>query len=88
MPKYLYPAIFTKEGDGYTVCFPDIQMCGTQGESLADAYEMAADCLALCLYDMEEDKLPLPAASGIKTIRTDADSFVSYVFADTTAYLK
>jgi antitoxin HicB len=87
MPKVLYPAIFTKEGNGYTVCFPDVSVCTTQGDSIADAYEMALDCLALCLYDLEAEKKPVPAPSDIRNLETHGeDSFVTYVMADTTVY--
>ena len=45
MAKYIYPAIFAKEGAFYNVRFPDLERCYTQGESLQDAYEMASDVL-------------------------------------------
>ena len=53
MAKYIYPAVFTKEGNFYTVRFPDLESCYTQGDSLQDAYEMASDVLCLTLYDLE-----------------------------------
>jgi predicted RNase H-like HicB family nuclease len=57
MAKYVYPAIFTKEKDGgYSVCFPDVESCYTDGDDMADALEMAEDVLCLMLYDMERDK--------------------------------
>lgn len=31
MAKYIYPAIFAKEGGFYTVRFPDLESCYTQG---------------------------------------------------------
>ncbi len=87
MPKVLYPAIFTKEGGGYTVCFPDMSVCTTQGDTIVEAYEMAADCLALCLYDLEAEKKPVPAPSDIRSIKQEGgDSFVSYVMADPAVY--
>ena len=87
MPKVLYPAIFTKEGRGYTVCFPDMSICTTQGDSIVDAYEMAADCLALCIYDMEAEKKPVPVPTDIRNIKAKGDdSFVTYVMVDTTVY--
>ena len=47
MSKYVYPAIFTKEDKGYSVCFPDVQGCYTQGETLTEAMDMAKDALNL-----------------------------------------
>ena len=34
MTKYIYPAIFTKEEQGYSVVFPDLESCYTQGDTL------------------------------------------------------
>lgn len=53
--KYIYPAVFTKDGDFYIVKFPDIEGCYTQGETLSEAVEMAEDALCLMLYDYEEE---------------------------------
>ena len=42
MAKYVYPAVFTPEEDGgYSINFPDIEGCFTQGENLADGMAMA-----------------------------------------------
>lgn len=58
--KYIYPAIFAKEGAFYNVRFPDLERCYTQGESLQDAYEMASDVLCLTLYRLEEEGASIP----------------------------
>ena len=42
MAKYIYPAIFAREGDIYTVRFPDLESCYTQGDDLQDALDAAA----------------------------------------------
>ena len=41
--KLAYPALFSPwdSGDGYTVEFPDLPGCVTEGASLAEATEMA-----------------------------------------------
>lgn len=37
MAKYVYPAIFTPEkGGGYSIAFPDVEGCFTQGKDMAD----------------------------------------------------
>ena len=36
MAKYVYPAIFTEEEDGYSVRFPDIDGCFTSGATLPE----------------------------------------------------
>ena len=89
MAKYLYPAIFTpEEGGGFSITFPDIKSCYTQGDDLQDAYEMAADVLCLTLYGLEEEKAVIPPASDPKDIKAPANSFVSLVGADTLEYRK
>lgn len=86
MAKYIYPAIFTKEEKFYTVRFPDLEGCYTQGTTLQEAYEMAEDVLCLMLYDMEEDKADIPAATETTSIKAGKDEFVSLVSCDTIEY--
>lgn len=88
MAKYIYPAIFAKDGSFYTVRFPDLESCYTQGEDLQDAYEMASDVLCLTLYDLEEENAMIPPASGTTEIKTEKDEFVSLVACDTLEYRK
>lgn len=86
MAKYIYPAIFAKEGALYSVRFPDLDSCYTQGDSLQDAYEMASDVLCLTLYNLEEEKAAIPPASETSAIKTEKDEFVSLVTCDTLEY--
>ena len=44
--KLIYPAVFHPFSDatgGYTVEFPDLPGCVTEGKNLQEAYEMAMD---------------------------------------------
>lgn len=75
MAKYIYPAIFSREGSFYNIRFPDIENCYTQGESLQDAYEMASDVLCLTLYNLEEENAPIPQASDIAACKTEKMNF-------------
>lgn len=88
MAKYIFPAVFTKDGDFYSVNFPDIDGCFTQGENIQDALEMAEDVLCLTLYDYEENKKKIPQPSDMKKIKTDDSAFVSLVSCDTIEYRK
>lgn len=88
MAKYIFPAVFTKDGDFYSVNFPDIEGCFTQGESIQDALEMAEDVLCLTLYDYEENKKEIPHPSDPKKIKTHDLAFVSLVSCDTIEYRK
>lgn len=83
--RYVYPAVFTQEGSAYSVVFPDLEIA-TSGESLVEAMDMAQDALCLMLYDMEERKAVIPAASDIKGLVCDAGSFSSLIECDTMEY--
>lgn len=85
--RYAYPAIFTREDDGtYSISFPDVDGCYTQGDNIADGLHMAEDALALMLYEYEKSGETLPSPSDIKSLETDENSFATYIFADTGYY--
>lgn len=87
--KYVYPAIFTPEEEGgYSVAFPDVQGCYTQGEDLAEAMFMAEDALALMLYELEDAGKPAPDATPLSEIRASGNEVVTLVKADTMEYRK
>ena len=67
--KYVYPAVFTPEPDGgYSIDFPDLASCYTQGDTIEDGYLMAEDvlCLKLCAIEDAGEK-PAPASSPADT---------------------
>ena len=87
--KYVYPAIFRPEADGgFCVIFPDIQRGATQGDDVVDAIEMAEDFLSSVLYDIEEEKIAIPAPSETKAVQTLPDDIVTLIAADTNEYRK
>lgn len=88
MAKYIYPAIFAREGAFYTARFPDLESCYTQGDNLQDAYEMAEDVLCLTLYNLEEGNACIPTASEPAAITAGEGEFVSLVSCDTLEYRK
>ena len=89
MSKYVYPAVFTHESTGgFSISFPDVPHCYTQGEDINDGFEMATDVLALTLYSIEKDGKPIPTASDVKSIPVGEDSFATLVMCDTDAYKK
>lgn len=60
--SYTYSAIFTREVDGsYSVRWPQLDGCFTQGKNFEEAYRMAADAMALHLYGMEQDGEAIPS---------------------------
>ena len=86
MSKYVYPAIFTQEESGYSIVFPDLEGCYSQGDSLGDGLEMAEDVLALTLYGYETDKREIPVPS--KSLKVKKNQFVNFVRCDTMEYRK
>lgn len=89
MAKYIYPAIFHAEKDGtFSVTFPDLEGCLSQGDDLADAYAMAQDALCLMLYQMEEDGETIPQPSDIAALTPAKNTFASLVSCDTLEYRK
>ena len=89
MKKRIYPAIFHKEEvGGYSVTFPDLPGCNTEGNDLAEALYMAQDALGLYLYSLKQDKMPLPQSMQPEALILDKDSFVTLVEWDEEAYLR
>lgn len=88
MAKYVYPAIFhPNEDDGsYTITFPDLPGCITEGKDMANALYMAQDALEAWLADSEDHKESVPASNPPPQV--EAPEFVNFVMADTTAWRK
>lgn len=68
MKTYAYAAVFepTEKEGGFVVTFPDIPEAITEGDTMAEAREMAADALGVALLTYLElgKPLPEPAATG------------------------
>ncbi len=87
--KLAYPAIFIPfdDGDdGYTVEFPDLPGCVTEGYSMADALFMAEDAASGWVLTMLEDGEKLPKASDLRIHKAPEGGFVSMVALDMDAY--
>lgn len=90
MAKYVFPAIFTPEEGGYTIVFPDVKNCFTEGDNLTEAMENANDILCMMLYDLERDGKELPVASSVANIQAtvSGEEFVTLISCDTIEYRK
>ena len=88
MAKYVYPAVFTPESNGYSINFPDFESCYTSAETLEEGMVMANDVLCLTLYGMEEDGKEIPKASGARAVAVEGDAFVTLIACDTIEYRK
>lgn len=87
--RLAYPAIFIpfEDGDvGYTVEFPDLPGCVTEGYSVADALFMAEDAASCWVLTVLEDGKELPKASDLRIYKAPESGFVSMVALDMDAY--
>lgn len=86
--KLIYAACFTpcEEKDGYTVLFPDLPGCITEGDSLAEAILMATDAACGWILDELEDGKNPPPATNITEIRSSTDAIVNLIVLDMDSY--
>ena len=86
MTKHFYPAVFHEEEIGYSVFFPDLAGCNTEGDTLEQAYEMAFDALGLYLEDTAEAEYP--KKTNPKAIALEENEFVAIIEFDMMSYKK
>ena len=84
--KYIYPVVFTQEGNSYNVTVPDLPGCFTCGESLIDAIDMARDAMSMWLCDAEDKSESIPSFSNTNIIKCEPGSFINFVDVDTAEY--
>ena len=78
--RYIYPAIFESDVDNrYSVSFPDLPGCFTEGDTLDDAYKMAQDALKLHLFSLEKDGEVIPPPTLPSDIKIPEEGFMSLV---------
>ena len=86
--KYKFPALITREDDGFFVEFPDLDDTFTQGDTWEEAFENAEDVLNLMLWNREENNIPIPDPSSIDRITVPANATLALLKADTLEYRK
>ena len=85
--KFVYPAIFQPELlGGYSVSFPDLPGCFTEGDSMEEAVDMAKDALGIYLTQLESDGQAAPVASDPVEIRPNGKGFIALIDMDMLAY--
>lgn len=82
--KGAYPIILQKTDNGYYVAIPDFD-AGTQGDTIAEAMEMARDAIGLLGIDMEDDGKLIPEPYTVK-VESQKDDIVTLVDVDFTEY--
>ena len=85
--KLLYPAIFTpaKEG-GYTVEFPDLPGCFTEGDNLIEAIEMAVDAASGWILGEIEEGNTYPGPSKQEELKISKGSLANLIVLDMDSY--
>lgn len=83
MKEFIYPAIFHKNSDGsFTVTFPDLPGCITEGKTMGAALKMAQSALTQWIDFLKDEKEDIPAASDWSVITVSTDEVVSMIAAD------
>lgn len=83
MAEYVYPAIFHPNDDGsYTITYPDLPGCISEGKSLGNAVYMAQTALTQWIEYLTDKKESIPSASDLKSIDLSPEEFVSLIRAD------
>lgn len=85
--KIMYPALFHEEDDAYWVEFPDLIGCQSFGDTKEEAFSNAEEALQGFALTLLEEKEALPVPSDLRSVKSDDNSFVSYVSTDLSAYL-
>ena len=83
MTEFVYPAVFhTNEDGSFTITYPDLPGCISEGNSLGNAMYMAQAALTQWIEYLMDKKEPIPTASDLKSIKTMPDEFVTLIRAD------
>lgn len=83
MAKYIYPAVFHPNDDGsFTISYPDLPGCISEGKSLENAMYMAQDALTQWVEVSVEQGLSFSAPSGVNEVAHEDGEFVSLICAD------
>lgn len=83
MAEYVYPAVFHANEDGsYTITYPDLPGCISEGKTLANAMYMAQSALTQWMEYLSDKKQEIPKASKACDLATEPCEFVNLVRAD------
>lgn len=84
--KKAYPVILSQRETFILVYVPDFEI-NTQGETIAEAIEMARDAIGVVGIDMEDDGESLPEPAVISEVKTEVETdIVTLVDVDFSEY--
>ena len=87
--KLIYPAVFYPFSDGsggYTVEFPDLPGCITEGKDLEEAFEMATDAASGWVLEELEEGNTVPEPSDYVEVKPREGGRVNIVLLDIDKY--
>jgi predicted RNase H-like HicB family nuclease len=80
--EYVYPAIFHANDDGsFTITYPDLPGCVSEGKSLGNALYMAQSALTQWIGYLLDKEQEIPKATMDADIKVANDEFVNLVRA-------
>lgn len=88
MSKHFYPAVFTKEDVGYSVRFPDLEGCFTEGDTMEEAYNMAVEAVGLYLESEKVGTFNFPETQELDNINIADNEKVVLIEFDEVEYMK
>ncbi len=84
MAEYVYPALFHPNGDGsFTITYPDLPGCISEGKSLGNAIYMAQSALTQWIEYIADKKQDIPSPSSLNNISVSPDDFINLIRAET-----
>jgi predicted RNase H-like HicB family nuclease len=78
---YAYPAVFSTDGDGWEVRFPDVDNCFTAADTLEQAIIEAKYVLEDAMYFREKDHDEIPAPTNLDDVKAKRGEIVQLVVA-------
>ncbi|MCL2147497.1 MAG: type II toxin-antitoxin system HicB family antitoxin [Synergistaceae bacterium] len=81
--EYVYPAIFhANDDESYTITYPDLPGCISEGKTLGNAIYMGQSALIQWIEYLADKKMEIPKASSIQDIKTEDGEFVTFIRAE------
>lgn len=83
--KQAYPITIQRDENFYVVFVPDFEI-NTQGETIAEAMEMARDAIGMCGCYKQDENMEIPAPSKMEAIPKNDSDIVTLVDVDFEEY--
>ena len=81
--EYVYLAIFHQNDDNsYTIIYPDLPGCISEGKTLGNAMYMAQSALTQWIGYLMDKKQEIPSASRVEQVQTLDGDFVNLICAE------